>query len=59
MSPHGVGRLITTRTFDAQRGVEHGRGLLLTSPSMEGAAADAPPPRGLPGFPAGGRPVGW
>jgi hypothetical protein len=25
---------------------------------MEGAAADAPPPVGLPGLPAGGRPVG-
>jgi aminoglycoside 6-adenylyltransferase len=26
--------------------------------AQQGAAADAPPPRGLPGLPAGGRPVG-
>ena len=45
MNPDGVGRSIATQTFDAQRerGFEHGRGLLLTSPSMEGAAADLAP----------------
>jgi mannose-6-phosphate isomerase-like protein (cupin superfamily) len=31
----------------------------LGSAAQQGAAADAPPPRGLPGLPAGGRPGEW